>query len=182
MYYVKPSHPEAVCVESTYNTHEAEKWYLCRPPRCCRMQTHDHSQHLIVQHRQGARARVMCNFASTIQLSPTQHIEAAPSNRLSERSRKANVSNKSSSPVPFRLSLPDPDSRTKTRTTTRTKCLSVAVDAAASEVTAVVEDAVVDAVDSSLTVPLRLSLVCASKNRDPSIEAPQERDRKRQIH
>jgi hypothetical protein len=58
----------------------------------------------------------------------------------------------------------------------------VAVDVAASEVTAVVEDVVVDAVDSSLTVLLRLSLVCACKNRDWSIEAPQERDGKRQIH
>lgn len=104
--------------------------------------------------------------ASTSQLSPTQHTAAAPSNRLSERSRKANVFNKTSSPVSLRLSLPDPDPRTKTRTTTRTKCLSVAVDVAASEVTAVVEDAVVDAVDSSLTVLLRLSLVCACKNRD----------------
>jgi hypothetical protein len=59
----------------------------------------------------------------------------------------------------------------------------VAVDAAASEVTAVAEDAVVDAVDSSLTVLLRLSLVCACKYRDSSIEASREiRKREKQIH
>jgi hypothetical protein len=113
-------------VHAKTETEQWSQWYLHLLSKCYRIQTHAHSLHLIPQDCQGLRARVMylswssarkfLNFqlrylrcaASTLQLSPTQHTEAAPSNRLSKRSRKANVSNKFSSRVSLRLSLLDP--------------------------------------------------------------------------
>lgn len=109
--------------------------------------------------------------ANTLQLSPLQYTEAAILNRIFPRSREANVDYTTTSAVHIRLSLLDPDTRTKNPYNNQTKCLSVAEDAAASEATAVEEDAVVDVVDSSPTARLRLCSVCACKIRDASIES-----------